>query len=512
MNRPNFLRRFFPYLLLTLLISLPIYRPLASGQPTILAEIEDISDSKYLPSVHQALQNAQESIYVAMYGILVYPHNKTSPPYILLQDLIDAHNRGVKVKVFLDRSYKYNPERKRREIDTKNDIAYSILSQAGVDVKFVVPSKQLHDKLIVIDRKVVISGSTNWSYWALRLNSENADLIRSPEYAREKIENILRLEVVGEEAQLDEAQLITLAVPNVFLKDPKLAPQMVTKHDERAFDLYLLLLKEYQSKGSAVFTLDYEAMAESLGIMEMGRVAYRRQISKTLRKLSRRYRLLECQFEWGKPTTVKLLDYEDRTKTYSAPLKAYFNIPYAYWEYGWSKELGLRAKFAYLINIYKQETSVIKPWWSLSLSLLAQDFHIHPWTIRNGMSELEKEGILEIERGRVEKGMVFTDREPNHYLLKPLPSPEVMEKRWRELELIYGEAMVKEARELAFMIDKGKSHECAEDFIRIIGRYGEEWVEEATREVAKMRADNPRRHFGYIVGILKRWQEQGFRD
>jgi len=253
-------------------------------------------------------------------------------------------------------------------------------------------------------------------------------------------------------------------------------------------------------------------MAETLGIMQMGKVAYRRQIIKTLWKLSKRYHLIEPQFEWGKPAIIKLLDYEDKTKTYSAPLKAYFNIPYAYWEYGWSRKLSLRAKFAYLINIYKQETSDIRPWWSLSLSLLAQDFHVHPQTIGDGTRELEKEGILEIERSRVKKRMAFTDREPNHYLLKPLPSPEAMERKWKELESIYGEDLVKRARELAFMIDKGNSHECVEDFIRIIGCYGEVWVKKATQEVAKMKADNPRRHFGYIVGILKRWEKQGYAD
>ena len=81
----------------------------------IQVEITDISDDKYFEVVHNELQKAEESIYVAMYEIFVYSHNKTSPPYILLKDLIDAHNRGVEVKVFLDRSYKYNPETKRWE-------------------------------------------------------------------------------------------------------------------------------------------------------------------------------------------------------------------------------------------------------------------------------------------------------------------------------------------------------------------------------------------------------------
>jgi len=51
-----------------------------------------------------------------------------------------------------------------------------------------------------------------------------------------------------------------------------------------------------------------------------------------------------------------------------------------------------------------------------------------------------------------------------------------------------------------------------EYFIRIMGRYPEEWIEKATYITAKRRADNPSRNFGYIVGILKRWEKQGPAD
>ena len=55
-----------------------------------------------LPAVHQALRNAKKSIVVSMYVISVYPNTReTSPTFILLQDLIDAHERGVRVRVIL---------------------------------------------------------------------------------------------------------------------------------------------------------------------------------------------------------------------------------------------------------------------------------------------------------------------------------------------------------------------------------------------------------------------------
>ena len=476
------------------------------------ADVTDISDNKYFDVVHSSLEKAKDSIYVSLYGIIVGEHDKLSLPYILLQDLINAHKRGVKVIVRLDRSYDYLASERTGEFSQRNEVAYMMLTESGIDCKFTISDKTLHDKLIVIDGETVIEGSMNWSTSALRLNRESVSLIKSEEYAKEKIQRIDTLEITGEE-HLDRAQIETVPIRNKFLRDPSLAGRMVRNRDLRGFDMYLVFLKDFNKTGKARFELDYERIAKCFGMDLSRRRYYRYRINKVLRRLRDKYKLIDCEFITDKPAQITLLDYEDTSKEYQAPQIGYFKVPLAYWEYSWSRKLDLRSKFCYLINLYRTEFSEIKPWWSLPLDLIAEDFNVNKWTVMRGMRDLKKLGLLDVEYDSAlnEEGK-FSGREPNKYRIKLLLSQEEIDKKWRELENIYGEELIEKARGFAFMIEQGNNIEKVEDFIRIMGRYTEEWVEKATKITARMRVDNPSRNFGYIMGILKRWDRQGYMD
>ena len=63
-------------------------------------EIHDIYAEDYFPAVHEEFQNAKGSIVVTMYHITLDPNSSDkSPTYTLVRDLIDAHKRGVDVRV-----------------------------------------------------------------------------------------------------------------------------------------------------------------------------------------------------------------------------------------------------------------------------------------------------------------------------------------------------------------------------------------------------------------------------
>jgi hypothetical protein len=196
------------------------------------------------------------------------------------------------------------------------------------------------------------------------------------------------------------------------------------------------------------------------------------------------------------------------------PEDGYFKVPLAYWEYGWDRKPSLRGKFCYLVNLFHTEISDIKPWWTHSLENLDSYFHVDKWTIMRGIRELKKMGVVEVEYDMAVNidGTKRENRKPNRYKLNPLLSQEQIDKEWQELEDIYGKELVIKARRLAFMMEVGNSPEGVEDFIRIMGRYPEEWVEKATNMTAKRRPDNPSRTFGFIVGILKNWEKQGHMD
>ena len=76
------------------------------------------------------------------------------PVTTLLQDLVDAKNRGVDVRVILeDNTY-------------ANGDAYDYLSSNGVSVKWDSSDILTHDKLIVVDDTVIV-GDTNWGSYYL---------------------------------------------------------------------------------------------------------------------------------------------------------------------------------------------------------------------------------------------------------------------------------------------------------------------------------------------------------
>lgn len=166
------------------------------------AEVRDISSGKYFDAVHLSFQNAENSIYVAMFEIRIYPDRKSGPHYRLLQDLVAAHKRGVKVKVYLDRSESIDPDTGQTTVHDSNAVAYGILLDAGVDVRYVVATRRLHAKLVVIDERIVVESSTNWSFSALTENAESGSMIISQQYAVLKLQWIwsLKLQKDGDKA------------------------------------------------------------------------------------------------------------------------------------------------------------------------------------------------------------------------------------------------------------------------------------------------------------------------
>lgn len=297
-----------PIRIICLFLSLLLLYPAISYATP--ADVIDISDNKYFDAVHNCLRNAGDSIYVSIFLIITNERDKLSLPYLLVQDLIDAQKRGVKVVIRLDRN-------------RENEDVYLKLSDAGIDCKFAIPNRTIHDKLIVIDKEIVIEGSMNWFSRSLKLNRESVSLIKSKEYAQEKIKRIETLEIT-EQGELDRAQIETVAIRNKFLRDPHFGANLVHNRNERGFDAYLFFLKDFQKTGQATFELDYERLAEYLGLDLSHSREYRWEINRVLKTLRDKYKLIDCKFIFDKPAEITLLDYEDRSKEYEIPENQYF--------------------------------------------------------------------------------------------------------------------------------------------------------------------------------------------
>lgn len=84
--------------------------------------------------------------------------------------LIAAHNRGVEVQVVFEES----------QISTGSE--YQKLKAAGISVRNDTNSGLMHDKVMVVDGYIVITGSFNWSEDAEENNNENLIEVKSTFY------------------------------------------------------------------------------------------------------------------------------------------------------------------------------------------------------------------------------------------------------------------------------------------------------------------------------------------
>lgn len=108
------------------------------------------------------ISNATQSIKVAIYHL-------TSDN--IRDALIDAYNSGVDVKVFTDDG-------------SENDTDIIALKNAGIPVRDDNNSNSLmHNKFMIIDGKILWSGSTNYTYSAFYRNNENAVRIENENIA-----------------------------------------------------------------------------------------------------------------------------------------------------------------------------------------------------------------------------------------------------------------------------------------------------------------------------------------
>lgn len=109
------------------------------------------------------LNNAQKTVLVQAYKI-------TSTP--IAKALTDAHNRGISVDVILDKNQR-----------TDKYSSATFLSNAGIAVLIDAQHKIAHNKVIIIDSEILITGSFNFTKAAEESNAENLLIIRDKRLA-----------------------------------------------------------------------------------------------------------------------------------------------------------------------------------------------------------------------------------------------------------------------------------------------------------------------------------------
>ena len=107
------------------------------------------------------INQAEAFINIAMY---------TFTDQEITLSLANAQKRGVKVKVYLDRS----------QIESTYSIS-RFLVQNGIKVRISSNKYKMHHKFAIIDNRTLLTGSYNWTLSANNKNEENLMLIDDPE-------------------------------------------------------------------------------------------------------------------------------------------------------------------------------------------------------------------------------------------------------------------------------------------------------------------------------------------
>lgn len=462
------------------------------------AEITDVSNRDYADAVIKILDNAKESIDMVMYLISYNEKDQESPVYKLMHALGDAHKRGVKVKVILD--YRSSGDAKEGAVSY---YAYKFLKDAGIKVKFDTPSVYTHNKTIVIDNKIVVAGSANWSQAALEKSNETNLIVESPQLAEDILKRFNKIELIPEKPTLkgcekptEEGQYVLF--PFALLAKNAVFQDIMRRGHERAFDVYLLLIREFKTGEGGKINISYEEVAGRIG---MDREFHRSMINRILRELQNRYGLIKVKMHYGDPVDITLLNPSgsllDKLNSEEC-----LKIPDEYWRYRWSKRLTLAEKYCLLINL--AEVSQQTQWneWLLTREQIAVKYGIGRSTISKGMMGLRRYGIIDIEYGEIDEG--YPKRMPALMRFKGLYDYDAFQKSISELEDKYGKKLIKQARKYADIVFRAYDLESIKDIIRFIDSYGENMVNEAFSIVKVKAIDNPKRTFKYVVGILKK--------
>jgi len=118
-----------------------------------------------------------DAIHAAKMEILVQAYSFTSAP--IAKALVDARKRGVHVEIILDKSQR----------STKKYGSADFTAHAGIPTYIDAAHAIAHNKVMVIDKAMVITGSFNFTKAAEEKNAENLLIIRSKELAKAYIEN-----------------------------------------------------------------------------------------------------------------------------------------------------------------------------------------------------------------------------------------------------------------------------------------------------------------------------------
>ncbi len=157
-----------------------VKRMIQLTESRVLQPVPKVKEALFFPSsgneqkLVRMLDTAQQTMHVCVFTIT----NNA-----LRDALVRAHDRGVQVKVISD-----DECMKQQGSDIYDMKAYGIPCESDTD-----PEAHMHNKFVVIDGQVLITGSFNWTVAASGRNQENLIFLQDADLSQAYIQEFERL-------------------------------------------------------------------------------------------------------------------------------------------------------------------------------------------------------------------------------------------------------------------------------------------------------------------------------
>ena len=448
------------------------------------AETSVVPPGDYPAAAETEINAATSSVHLYLYLFNYQSARPNSGPARLARALVRARSRGVQVQAVLDRT--------ADPLDpgagfAKNQAAARFLAAGGVEVFVTTGSAILHAKALIIDGKTSLVGSSNWSASAFERNAEADVLIRSTEAARALLASFASLPKVP----LPAPSTASVAVPLSFVDSPDEMGAVVRAADPRALDAYLHFLRGGARPGEP-FPVDTETLAKAMALTGPARTDDRRQIHRALQRLRDNYRLLTFEETFNKDPVVTL----------STSSEDAVDLPAAYFDLGWDHRLTLAGKAFLLWSLRYSADSPFPPRWSVAETDMARRFNVSPWFLQQGIIELRRANLLEVEYAPVSKTGNDSHR-PSIYTPNDLYDPAALDARFRALEVRDANAFAR-AKDLAALVYEDSDVEGIEEIMDLETKLDPSAIQEASQVLGAKDPDNPKRCMGYLLEFLRK--------
>lgn len=219
-------------------------------------------------------------------------------------------------------------------------------------------------------------------------------------------------------ALLERSKRVEVPIRKTFLqqgkgkvRDPGPIATLMSHHDERALDLYLLL-HAVASADPFDAVLPAATWARAIGLSATA--SARSAVSKAFRRLDA-LRIIG-RGRAGSRARVSLLDEGGHGAPYTHPgghREPYLKLPHSYWAQGWHLRLPMRAKVVLLIALSLDDAFV------LPIERAPDWYGISADSVNRGLLALRTEGLLDVSldyKAAPLAPLGFT--EERHYTLK----------------------------------------------------------------------------------------------